>query len=119
MSAAASCLFCGIVEGTIPSETIYSNEVVIAFRDVAPQAPTHVVVIPRAHIEHAGAVTVDDAATVAAMLLAAQEVAALEGIDGPDRGFRLIMNVGPDAQNSVAHLHLHVLGGRSLTWPPG
>ena len=119
MTSNQNCLFCGIVAGTIPSDTVYADDDVVAFRDIAPQAPTHVLVVPRAHIDHAGAVVPDDAPVVTAMVLAAQKVAALEGIDGPDRGFRLIMNVGPDALNSVPHLHLHVVGGRPMTWPPG
>jgi histidine triad (HIT) family protein len=112
-------LFCKILAGEIPADVVYENATVLAFRDIAPQAPTHVLVIPRQHIDHAGVVDADDAETVVSMLLAAQEVARLEGIDGPDRGYRLIMNVGPDALNSVPHLHLHVLGGRTLSWPPG
>jgi histidine triad (HIT) family protein len=119
MSSSADCLFCKILAGELPADVVYEDERVLAFRDISPQAPTHVLVIPRQHIDHAGVVGVDDAETVVAMLLGAQEVAQLEGIDGPDRGFRLIMNVGPDGQNSVPHLHLHVLGGRSMTWPPG
>ena len=119
MTVSPECLFCGIVAGTIPADVVYEDDLVLAFRDIAPQAPTHVLVIPRRHIVHAGAVAPDDQETVAAMIHGAQRVAALEGIDVPERGFRLVMNVGPDALNSVPHLHLHVLGGRSMTWPPG
>lgn len=113
------CLFCGILAGTISSEVIYENDDVIAFRDVAPQAPTHVLVVPRRHVENAGTLTEEDADLVGALILGAQRVAELEGIEHPDRGYRLVMNVGADAMNSVPHLHLHVLGGRALTWPPG
>ena len=119
MSTTDDCLFCRIVAGEIPSKIVYDDEHTIAIRDIAPQAPTHVLVIPRRHIASAAEVTADDAEVVAAMLLAAQAVADREGIGAEDRGFRLIMNVGPDALNSVPHLHLHVLGGRSMTWPPG
>ncbi len=119
MMVSPECLFCGIVAGTIPADVVYEDDVVLAFRDIAPQAPTHVLVIPRRHIVHAGAVAPDDREIVAAMIQGAQRVAALDGIDAPDRGFRLVMNVGPDALNSVPHLHLHVLGGRAMTWPPG
>ena len=113
------CLFCGILAGNIPATIIYEDATVIAFRDIAPQAPTHVLVIPRQHIDHAGAVLPEDASVVGSMIMAAQKVAEIEGINGADRGFRLVMNVGPDALNSVPHLHLHVLGGRPMAWPPG
>ena len=119
MTTVDDCLFCNIVAGSIPSDIVYQDDEVVAFRDIAPQAPTHVLVIPRHHIVHAGAVTPAEGAIVAAMIQGAQKVAALEGIDDPERGFRLVMNVGPDALNSVPHLHLHVIGGRSMTWPPG
>ena len=119
MSEAADCLFCRIVAGDVPAEVVASDEHTVAFRDIAPQAPTHVLVIPRRHITNAAEVSLDDADVVGAMMLAAQNVAAIEGIAAEDRGFRLVMNVGPDAQNSVPHLHLHVLGGRSMSWPPG
>lgn len=91
----------------------------MAFRDIDPQAPVHVLVVPRRHIAHAGALGAEDAQDVAALIAAAQAVAADEGIGTAERGYRLVMNVGPDAQNSVPHLHLHVIGGRSMTWPPG
>lgn len=117
--AVGDCLFCGIVAGQIPADVVYADDAVLAFRDIAPQAPTHVLVIPRRHIESAAHLSASDAELLAAMALAAQAVAAIDGIDSADRGFRLVMNVGPDALNSVAHLHLHVIGGRSMTWPPG
>jgi histidine triad (HIT) family protein len=119
MSTVDGCLFCGIVAGEIPGDIVYSDDTVVAFRDIAPQAPTHVLVVPRRHITHAGEVVHGDAEVIAAMVVGAQEVAKLEGIASEDRGFRLVMNVGPDALNSVPHLHLHVIGGRSMTWPPG
>jgi histidine triad (HIT) family protein len=113
------CLFCGIVAGSTPAQIVYANETVVAFRDVAPQAPTHVLIVPREHIVNASELEEADAGIVGAMLLAAREVADLEGIGAADRGYRLIFNVGPDAQNSVPHLHLHLVGGRAMTWPPG
>ena len=119
VGAVEDCLFCKIVAGDIPAEVVYEDEIVLAFRDIAPQAPTHVLVIPRRHIENAAHLSATDAELLAAMVRAAQEVAAIDGIDGEDRGFRLVMNVGPDALNSVPHLHLHVIGGRTMTWPPG
>jgi histidine triad (HIT) family protein len=107
------------VAGSVPARLVYADETVVAFRDIAPQAPTHVLVVPRDHIENAGAIEESDASTLASMLAAAKAVADLEGIGDESRGYRLIFNVGSDAQNSVPHLHLHLVGGRSLTWPPG
>jgi histidine triad (HIT) family protein len=111
-----NCLFCRIVAGEIPATVVVETERSVAFRDVNPQAPTHVLVVPRRHITHAGEVTAADAADVADLLLAAQQVAAADGIT--DRGYRLVFNVGDDSGNSVPHLHLHVVGGRRLPWPP-
>lgn len=111
------CLFCSIVAGDAPSAQVYQDERVIAFRDRHPQAPTHVLVIPRAHITGADAPAAEDGAVLAAMLRAANLVARQEGL--AERGYRLVWNVGPDAGQSVFHLHLHVLGGRPLRWPPG
>ncbi|HEV3264642.1 MAG TPA: histidine triad nucleotide-binding protein [Acidimicrobiales bacterium] len=113
------CLFCGIVAGEVPADIVRSDDRTVAFRDIAPQAPVHVLIVPRRHITNASTVTAADAEDVTALLLAAQEVAAAEGIGGEDRGYRLVFNVGPDALNSVPHLHLHLLGGRTLGWPPG
>lgn len=98
---------------------MHSTELTVAFRDVAPQAPVHVLVVPRRHVAHAGALTDDHAADLSAMFSSARAVAEQEGIADPSRGYRLVLNVGDDAQNSVPHLHLHVLGGRPMTWPPG
>jgi len=119
VSTVDDCLFCKILAGEIPAEVVDHDEHTLAFRDISPQAPTHVLVIPRRHITNAAEVSADDAEVLAAMILTAQRVAALEGIASSDRGFRLVMNVGEDALNSVPHLHLHVLGGRSMSWPPG
>ena len=111
------CLFCKILAGEIPSDVVLATETTFAFRDISPTAPTHVLVIPRRHIENAGTLTPDDATTLSEVFATAQEVARLEGVD--ESGYRLIFNVGDDAQNSVPHLHLHVIGGRNLGWPPG
>lgn len=113
------CLFCGIVAGDVPADIVRSDERTVAFRDINPQAPVHVLIVPRRHITNASTVTTADAEDVTALLLAAQQVAAAEGIAGEDRGYRLVFNVGPDALNSVPHLHLHLLGGRTFDWPPG
>jgi histidine triad (HIT) family protein len=109
------CLFCRIVAGELPSETVHETETTVAFKDIHPAAPLHVLVVPRRHIDDAAAVTAEDGAILADMLLAAKAVAEDAGVAGPDRGYRLIFNVGPDAMNSVAHLHLHVLGGEPLS----
>ncbi|MCL4422752.1 MAG: histidine triad nucleotide-binding protein [Actinobacteria bacterium] len=112
-----SCLFCGIVAGEVPSETVLESEQVVAFRDVSPAAPSHVLVVPREHIANAHELGREHAQVLAEMLVAAQEGARLEGID--TSGYRLVMNIGDDALNSVPHLHLHVIGGRRMGWPPG
>ena len=111
------CLFCRIVAGEIPSDEVTSSARTYAFRDINPGAPTHVLVVPRRHIESAATLTPDDADVVAEVLATAQQVARQEGI--ADSGYRLVFNVGDDALNSVPHLHLHVLGGKRLGWPPG
>ncbi|MGB7052232.1 MAG: HIT domain-containing protein [Acidimicrobiales bacterium] len=115
----SDCLFCRIVAGEVPADVVRDDEQTLAFRDVNPQAPTHVLVVPKRHIDSAATVTAEDGDVLAAMVVAAGEVAAAEGIGTPDRGYRLVFNVGPDALNSVPHLHLHLLGGRAFEWPPG
>ena len=115
--ADTDCLFCKIVAGEVPSEGVVSTSGTYAFRDINPAAPTHVLVIPRRHIESAATVTAGDAEVLAEMIGAAQEVARQEGI--AESGYRLVFNVGDDALNSVPHLHLHVVGGKRLGWPPG
>ena len=111
------CLFCRIVRGELGSTEVLSTERSYAFRDLNPQAPTHVLVVPRVHIDNADDVTVEHRDDVADLFVTAQAVARREGLV-PD-GYRLVFNVGDISGNSVAHLHLHVLGGRRLGWPPG
>lgn len=111
------CLFCRIVAGEIPSNEVLSTETAYAFRDIEPQAPTHVLVIPREHVQDAAALTAEHGELLADLFTTAQAVARAEGVDGS--GYRLVFNVGEDANNSVPHLHLHVIGGRRLGWPPG
>lgn len=113
----SDCLFCRIVAGEVPSEEVASTEATYAFRDIEPTAPTHVLVVPRAHIDDAAAIEAHHAGVVAEMFTTAAAVARAEGIAAS--GYRLVFNVGADALNSVGHLHLHVLGGRRLAWPPG
>jgi histidine triad (HIT) family protein len=102
------------VEGDIPSERVHETETTVAFKDINPAAPLHVLVVPRRHIDDAAAVTPEDGPVLADMLVTARAVAEAAGVAGPDRGYRLIFNIGPDAMNSVPHLHLHVLGGEPL-----
>lgn len=110
-----SCLFCRIVRGEIPAKIVHQDEHTIAFRDIDPKAPTHVLVIPRRHVVSLDAA--DDAAELGHVLLAARAIAAQEGIAAG--GYRTVINCGADAGQTVFHLHLHLLGGRRLTWPPG
>ncbi|HEY5026090.1 MAG TPA: histidine triad nucleotide-binding protein [Acidimicrobiales bacterium] len=117
MTDTADCLFCRIVAGEIPADIVHRSDHAVAFRDLNPQAPVHVLVVPRRHIDHAGVLEPGDADALSGVFQAALEVAESEGI--AERGYRLVFNVGEDASNSVPHLHLHVLGGRRLAWPPG
>ena len=112
-----NCLFCRIVAGEIPAEVVLDTERVLAFRDIGPQAPTHVLVIPKRHIVSLGAATDEDRDLLGEILLAGRDVARSEGIS--EAGFRVVANTGADGGQSVDHLHLHVLGGRTLAWPPG
>ena len=111
------CLFCKIADGDIPSDRVFEDEQVVAFRDVNPQATVHVLVIPREHIPSAAELTPDHDGLWAHMLHVAQQIAVDEGIR--DGGYRLVANVGGDGGQTVHHLHLHLLGGRAMGWPPG
>ena len=110
------CLFCKIVAKEIPAEVVLDRDDVLAFRDVNPQAPTHVLVVPKDHLASLEAIDAGHEALLASLVDAVNQVARNDGIDG---GFRVVTNVGPAAGQSVDHLHLHVLGGRAMTWPPG
>ncbi len=114
MTAVDDCLFCKIASGAIPADLVAEGERVVAFRDLSPQAPTHVLVIPREHHVNVGALA-SDPATMAELVATAAEVAARE-CDGE---YRLVFNTGARAGQSVFHVHGHVLGGRGMTWPPG
>ena len=111
------CLFCLIVAGEVPSDEVMATDTTYAFRDISPGAPTHVLVVPREHVESAAAITAEHGPLLADIIATAQAVARQEGI--AESGYRLVFNVGDDALNSVPHLHLHVLGGKRLGWPPG
>jgi histidine triad (HIT) family protein len=117
MTALADCIFCKIAAGEVPAEIVHETEHTVAFRDIQPQAPVHVLVVPRRHVENAATVTPDDAELVADLLVAARQVADREGVS--QSGYRLVFNVGDDAANTVPHLHVHVIGGRRMGWPPG
>jgi histidine triad (HIT) family protein len=108
------CLFCGIVAGTVPSEIVHETDTTLAFKDISPAAPLHVLVIPKRHITDASCLEVSDGPVLADMFIAARAVADQAGVAGPDRGYRLMFNIGPDAMNTIPHLHLHVLGGQPL-----
>ncbi len=114
---ASDFIFCRIIAGELPAEEVASTTSTFAFRDVKPAAPQHVLVIPREHIEAADALEPSHGDLLAEMMQTAQQVARSEGL--ADRGYRLVFNVGDDALNSVPHLHMHVLGGRRMGWPPG
>ena len=111
------CLFCKISAGEIPADIVYENENVVAFRDINPQAPTHVLIIPREHIATINELSADDSGVVSKLFLAAAAIARNEGI--ADDGYRVTMNCNAAAGQTVFHLHLHLLGGRQMTWPPG
>lgn len=113
----AECIFCGIVSGGVPANVIYEDDDVVAFRDLNPQAPTHVLVIPRRHIASIDDMSDGDEEMIGRVFAAAKAVAREEGIDRT--GYRLVTNIGDEAGQTVGHLHVHVLGGRRMTWPPG
>ena len=113
----SNCLFCNIIAKTVPAQIVFENERVVAFRDIRPGAPTHVLVVPRVHIDGVHDAKPEDVALLGHVLLAARDVA--EQLDIARGGYRLVLNQGPDAGQSVHHLHCHVLGGRPLAWPPG
>ncbi len=112
-----TCIFCRIVAGEIPAQVIYEDEACLAFRDINPQAPVHVLVIPRKHITSLAEASADDAAPLGRVLLACAEIARAEGLG--ESGFRTVINTGANAGQSVFHIHAHVLGNRPLNWPPG
>jgi histidine triad (HIT) family protein len=111
------CLFCKIIAGDIPSTVVHEDEASFAFRDLEPQAPTHVLVIPRHHVPNVAALAEEAPEDAAALLRAVAAVAAQEDI--AESGYRTVFNTGADAQQTVFHAHIHVLGGRAMTWPPG
>ena len=117
MPEVTDCLFCKIAAGEIPAEVVADNDDCVAFRDIDPQAPTHVVVIPRRHHRDLAAVAAADPELTARLLATMAEVAESEGL--AENGYRLVFNTGSGAGQTVFHVHGHVLGGRPLSWPPG
>ena len=113
------CVFCRIGRKEVPADIVWEDDDIVAFRDLHPQAPVHVLVIPRRHLSSVVDLGPDDGELAAKLLNAAVQVAGRAGLAGQKAGFRLVTNTGPDAGQSVEHLHWHVLGGRRLQWPPG
>lgn len=112
-----SCLFCKMVEGEIPVDKVYEDDDVLAFRDINPQAPTHIQVIPKKHIATLNDAEVEDQALLGKVLLVAKQLAAEEGF--AEDGYRVVMNCNSHGCQSVYHIHLHLIGGRQMSWPPG
>ncbi len=106
-----NCIFCKIIAGDIPSNKVYEDEKVLAFRDIAPMAPTHILVIPKEHIPSVAAITEENSGIVAHMFTVIAKIAAQEGLEN---GYRVVSNCGPDAGQTVHHLHFHILGGKTL-----
>jgi len=109
-------IFKKIIDGDIPADIVYQDEICLAFHDVSPQAPTHILLIPKKEIENIAAVAEEDKAALGHMMSKVKEVAQLAGLEN---GYRVVANCGVDGGQSVDHLHFHILGGRKLTWPPG
>ncbi|MDT8427521.1 MAG: histidine triad nucleotide-binding protein [Pseudomonadales bacterium] len=114
---ASDCLFCRIIAGEIPSQCVYSDEEVFAFRDINPAAPSHILIIPRKHLDSIQSAQEEDQQLMGRLLLKANTIAAAEGL--AEEGFRYVINTGDNGGQTVFHLHLHILGGRRMSWPPG
>jgi histidine triad (HIT) family protein len=113
----SDCLFCRIAAGEIPADFVHQDDLVIAFRDISPKAPTHMLLMPRAHVVSAADLSEADGPMLGRLFAVAAQLARDAGI--ADRGYRLVTNAGPGAGQSVPHLHFHLMGGRSMGWPPG
>ncbi len=119
---ADDCIFCKIIKGEIPSKKAYEDDLCYAFHDINPVAPVHILIVPKKHILGIQEITEEDAPTVGHMFVVARKLAEEQGLapgENLERGYRLVFNVGRDAGQSVFHLHLHLIGGRSMSWPPG
>lgn len=111
------CLFCKIISGEIPSTKVYEDDICYAFRDIAPQGPVHVLVIPKEHIQSVNQIDENNKDIVAHIFTVIPQIAKAEGI--ADEGYRVVSNIGERAEQTVPHLHFHIIGGRDMTWPPG
>jgi len=116
-SSLSDCLFCRVARGEIPARIVYETELLLAFEDIHPQAPQHILLIPRAHIPSVAHLGEGEGRVAGELLLAAGEVARRTGLEA--RGYRVVANVGEEGGQTVPHLHLHLLGGRPMSWPPG
>jgi histidine triad (HIT) family protein len=116
MASEADCVFCKIVAGEIPGDVVHESDTTVAFRDLDPQAPTHVLVVPRTHLPDAAALAASEPGVLVDLIRAAAAVAEKDGLGD---GYRMVFNTGRAAHQTVFHVHLHVLGGRSMGWPPG
>lgn len=113
----SDCIFCKIATGQIKTDFVFNDEGVVAFRDINPQAPVHILVIPKKHVERVSTLAQDDFPLVGQIHRAIQRIAKMEGLEG--QGFRVVTNDGANAGQTVLHLHYHILGGRRFGWPPG
>jgi histidine triad (HIT) family protein len=113
----ADCLFCKVVAGQVPATLVFQNDHVVAFKDITPRAPTHVLIVPRRHIATLNELSPEDDALVGEVVRAAAAIAKEQGLS--DRGYRTVFNCNAEAGQTVFHIHLHLLGGRPMTWPPG
>ena len=111
------CLFCKMVSGVIPCDKVYENEYLLAFRDINPKAPTHILIIPKKHITTLNEINENDQDLLGELLLTAKKIAKDEGID--TSGYRTVINCNSDGGQTVFHIHMHLLGGRQMAWPPG
>ena len=112
----SDCLFCKLVEGELPCNKVYEDEKILCFHDIDPQAPVHVLIVPKKHIESLDALAEEDAELISYIMLRVKDIAAQLGLEN---GYRVVINNGEDAMQTVKHLHLHLLGKRKLAWPPG
>lgn len=112
-----SCIFCRIIKGEVPAQKVYEDDGILAFSDIDPQAPVHILVVPKRHIARMADITAEDAGLVGRLFLVGNRLARERGIEA--KGYRLVINNGPDGGQAVDHIHLHLLGGRKMKWPPG
>lgn len=112
-----NCIFCKIVKGEIPSQKVYEDDKVLAFKDISPEAPVHVIIIPKNHIENVNDLTKENSDIIAHIFMTVKDIA--QKLDLANKGYRVVTNCGKDGGQTVGHIHFHLLGGRTLQWPPG